>query len=313
MQVAADTNLGEQTGTLTLGAASLETTGSFSTGRYVNLSNPASSFYQDSGSILTLTGTITGPSFILLTGPGEVDLLGDDTTYGAILLAGTAVVGGTNEIRSGGAFSDRGGSMFMSASVNCVVQVRAGAIFTPGLSPTSPGTAATSDQVTLSDGATLDFALGQTTGSGSIVSTGAGFSAPTTGSVTINLSNSGDVAAGTYQLITGTNINGATASNFVLGTGITGFTSTLAVDANGVSVTLVAQTGSGYSGWVATYFPGQTNNPAVSGEAATPQGDDVPNPAEVCLRDRPKPADERSGSRAVAPCCRTRSAAARRR
>ena len=281
LQVASDANLGEQTGTLTIGDGTFEATGSITMSRPVVLTDPRSAFQIDNGATLTLNGPISSTaSFIFMKGNGTMVLAGDDQSYGVIQTGGAVYISGTSEILTGGAFSARGGQMYMTGSVTCLVQVEPGGALTPGPAAGVAGTITTSNVVELQAGGTVNFALGQTTGTGSMVATGGFYGAAishsnqaASGTVTVNLSNSGDAGAGTYQLITGPNMNGATAANFALGTTLPGLNATFNVDANGVSVTLAVPP-SGYSGWEATYFPG---DPVDGAPTATPQGDGVPN------------------------------------
>lgn len=101
------------------------------------------------------------------------------------------------------------------------------------------GTVNNNATITLNAGATLEFYLGQATSSTLDFASGTTLTGPASGLVTVNFINAGDFTAGTYDLIDGSSatLNDFSASDFVVGTNITGYDFTFAMNGSILQVT----------------------------------------------------------------------------
>ncbi|HVS53743.1 MAG TPA: autotransporter-associated beta strand repeat-containing protein [Opitutaceae bacterium] len=148
------------------------------------------------------------------TGPGTLVL------SGANLFTGTTSVNGgklfVNGSLAGAVSVGNGAILGGSGTINGLGTIQSGAHLAPGV---SVGTLTFTSGLTLNSGSILDFDVG--TGSDKIFVTGGTLSGPVTGSITLNLSNSGGFVAGTYTLFdfTGASIAGSSfdTTDFVFG------------------------------------------------------------------------------------------------
>jgi hypothetical protein len=146
----------------------------------------------------TNTLTVTGTTSVTATGT----LFNNATLASTVTAASGATLGG-------------------SGTYSGLTTLSTGAHLAPG---NSPGTTTFSGGLTLNDGAILDLELG--TGSDLILVSGGTLTGSAgAGGITVNLTDSGGFAAGTYDLIdgTGSTLSGFEASDFAIGTGIVGY------------------------------------------------------------------------------------------
>jgi autotransporter-associated beta strand protein len=155
VQISADGQLSN--GTVTIGAATLEATASFTTAQQFTVNNPASTIMVDSGQQFELTTGINGTSNLNLTGAGVLFLDGDNTYSGGTNATGAALFlnGGTIEstqtvnansggtvtgfgtikgdvsVNSGGTLSGSGPGLTIAGSV----VANAGGSVSPGTNP----------------------------------------------------------------------------------------------------------------------------------------------------------------------------------
>jgi autotransporter-associated beta strand protein len=177
----------------------------------------------------------TGSIALLKTGSGTLTLSGTNTYLG-----GTTISGGTllvnnasgSALGSGSVTVNSGATLGGSGSIGDLTTVASGGHLAPGA---SVGTLTFNYGLVLQSGAILDFQLGDPLNpltSDRIDVTGGSLSGPTTGLITLNLTDAGSFGAGTYDLIrySGATYDSAslTTANFTTGTSISGFTYTLA-------------------------------------------------------------------------------------
>ncbi len=167
--------------------------------------------------------------------------------------------GGSKLIVFGGDIATAGAVDLAAGIFSGLVTTQSGAILAPG---NSPGTITYTSGFTIADGTIFDFELG--TSSDLIVVSGGTLTGPASAAgATFNLSDAGGFAAGTYNLIdgTGATLSGFEATDFVVGTGISGYDysfalvgSTLQLTATLAAVpepaTYVLLTGLAGLGWV---------------------------------------------------------------
>ena len=177
---------------------------------------------------LSGTGPVTinklsssGSTTLEVTGPGTLVLSGDPTGFlGTVVNSGSLRVNnmdatgaalGTITVQSQATL---GGTGIAKGQTN----ILSGGILNPGNQLASAGTLTFNTGLSLASGAILNFDLGKTTGSDLVQVTGGTFSGPSTGTVTLNIGNTGDFNAGTYTLFSWTNTSTIKTTNFVLGT-----------------------------------------------------------------------------------------------
>ncbi|MEO6477244.1 autotransporter-associated beta strand repeat-containing protein [Luteolibacter sp.] len=98
--ISASNNLGNASGALNIGAGTLQITSTFSSGRTLNLTDPASAVSINTGVILTDTGVISGTGALNLTGLGNLVLSGTSNAYtgGTKIQNGTLTLGAANAL-----------------------------------------------------------------------------------------------------------------------------------------------------------------------------------------------------------------------
>lgn len=194
------------TGTTTISAGSLRTDATL--GGDVTVQSGGTLVVGSSGS---LTGSLT------LANGAHFD---NNGTYAAALTLGSGrILGGT------GTFTG-------------LVTADSGAHIAPG---NSPGTITFTGGLALNDGAVFDFQLGSSSDL-VVVSGGPLTGSSSVGGITLNLSNAGGFAAGTYTLLNyaGASLSSFDLSDFVLGSTISGYTYSLGFANNSLQLTAVS-------------------------------------------------------------------------
>ena len=193
------------------------------------------------GQAQTFSGALGGafPDFaITKSGLGTLTLAGANTYTGpTTVTAGTLRVNGSLATTPVAVAS--GATLGGVGTLGGLATFAAGAHLAPG---NSPGTITFNAGLVLQSGSLLDFELG--TASDQIALTGGSLTGPgMTGGVTLNLSDSGGFAPGTYTLINYTSATLPTAyaaDSFALGTTIPGYTYNLALSGNSLQLTASA-------------------------------------------------------------------------
>jgi fibronectin-binding autotransporter adhesin len=212
LQVSSDANLGATTGSLSIDAGTLHTTGSFQSGRAIGLGD-AAIIDTDDDTTLTLNGAVTGVGSLTKTGAGTLTL-GATSSYGGA----TTVAGGTlsaaadNAFNASSAFTvqqaatlDLGGHAQHVASLTNAGTVRFG---------TAPGATLTVQGDYAGQNGTLNFntALGDDHSATDTLVVGGG----TSGDTMVHVDNVGGAGAPTAQGIKLIDVQGASNGNFAL-------------------------------------------------------------------------------------------------
>ena len=185
--------------------------------------------------IATLNGALGGGSFgFTKSGSGTLTLGGANTYTGATAVKeGTLLVNGSLasaavSVASGATLGGGGTFAGLTALAN-------GGILAPG---NSPGTITFNAGLSLNGGSILNFELG--TASDLIVVGGGLLSGPTSGTVTLNFSDSGGFGAGTYTLInyaTAAGTSNFSLDSFKLGSTVGDYNYTLGLSGNTLQLT----------------------------------------------------------------------------
>jgi fibronectin-binding autotransporter adhesin len=91
LSVSQSSNLGANSGAVTVNAATLEITNGFSTNRLFSVANSASTFQVDGAQIFTLASAVSGSGALNKSGTGKLVLSGANTYAGATIIAGGVV------------------------------------------------------------------------------------------------------------------------------------------------------------------------------------------------------------------------------
>jgi autotransporter-associated beta strand protein/T5SS/PEP-CTERM-associated repeat protein len=179
-------------------------------------------------------GFVVGSGAFTISGGGSVNFTATSPDFaGSVSITNSSV--SFNGTFGGSSLTvGSGGVLGGSGSISAPTTLGSGSHLAPG---NSPGTLTFTNGLTLNSGAVFDFQLG--TSSDLIRLTNGLLAGPTSGTLTLNLSNSGGFQAGVYTLI---DFTGATTSNlglddFTLGTVIPGFNYTLALTSTGLTLT----------------------------------------------------------------------------
>ncbi len=175
-------------------------------------------FNTNGHSIAFATG-LSGTGGLTKSGTGTLTLNGDSNYSGATAVdAGSLLVNGSlgHTALSVAAGATLGGSGTLGGQTT----INRGAILAPG---NSPGTLTFTHGLTLNSGAILDFELGST--SDLIRVSGGTLAGPSSGTVTLNLTDAGGFAAATYVLFNfaDATLSDFSAADFDLETDITGY------------------------------------------------------------------------------------------
>lgn len=195
--------------------------------------NASSSFLGNSGSV---SAQLAGTGYLDKTTIGTLILSGANTyTNVTNITAGTLLVNGSLANTTTTVFS--GATLGGTGSIGGPTTIQAGGILAPG---DSVGTLTFTNGLTLNSGAVLNFDLGTT--SDLLVVNGGVLAGPSSGNVTLNLTDAGGLTAATYDLFTftGATLSGFDASDFTLGTAPTGWNYTFGLTANSLQLTVTA-------------------------------------------------------------------------
>lgn len=202
----------------------------------------------------TVNSAISGSGNSLTkTGAGSLSLRGANTyTGGTVVTAGRLFVSNSNSGESGtgtGPVAIQTGAQLRGIGfISGATTIESGASLGPGTT-NNPGTLTFTGGLSLLAGSTVSFQLG-TLSSDKISVLGGVLSGPASGTITLNLfspsdtTSSGAFAAGTYTLFNfatgGTTTSSFDASDFVLGSTISGYTYSLALNGSTLEVTATA-------------------------------------------------------------------------
>ena len=217
VQVNADANLGDAAGGITLNGGTLQTTGSFATGRDTTLTG-SGTFNTDANTILTSNGAVSGNGSLVKAGDGTMIANGVLAHAGTTTVeAGRLILNGANSY-AGGTVVNNGATIAVSADAN--LGNAAGGIALNGGTLEATGSFGTNRNITLrgvNTVSTTDNAVltsnGTTSGSGALVKNGNGTvvlngTASHSGGTTVNAGTLTLSGANTYS--GGTTINGGT-------------------------------------------------------------------------------------------------------
>lgn len=158
LQVGGDANLGAAAGGLRFDGGTLQTTASFTSSRGVELLGTGG-FRTDAGTMLTLSGALSGAGSFAKSGAGTLVLDGGGTFGGATVAAGTMLVEGNYAATAGTTNVLADATLGGTGTIGGNVALGNGAILAPGAG--APGTLTIGGNLSLSATSQLDFEFGE--------------------------------------------------------------------------------------------------------------------------------------------------------
>ena len=228
----------------------------------------------------TFSGGISGNGSVTKSGTGTLTLSGANTYTGT-----TSITSGTLKLTESGSIAS---SAVITVSSGATLDIGAGSTAVNGLVTLASGSAvltlqngAAATQVlkgglTLNGSNLLNFDVGSTA---DCLALGGAYTAPTSGTVTVNINGITGFASGTYSLITGA--SGIRADSFTLGSTPSGHL--FALVANAGTLSLVVD---GIEAWRLKNF-GTTSNAGAAADSADPDGDGMTNAQEFASETDP--------------------------
>jgi len=184
----------------------------------------------------TLATALTAARKLTKLGANTLTISSSNTYSGGTLISAGAVLANTSSgsaLGSGAATVASGATLGGSGRIGAATTISNGATLSAGGTLSSIGTLTFTSGITFATGSILDFQLGAASSDKLVVSggtlTGAGDD-----TITVNLTDAGDFAAGTYTLIdaTGATFSNFDASTFEIGETIDGYTFTFSRSGN---------------------------------------------------------------------------------
>jgi len=222
------------TGTTTVSAGTLQvgsggTSGSLASTSIVN--NASLIFNRSNAS--TYAGAISGTGTVQKNNSGALTLSGTSGYSGATNVSSGSLLL-TGSLTSSAVSVGSGATLGGTGTFGALTTIQSGAHLAPGV---TTGTLTFGGGLTLVSGAIFDFQLGSS--SDKVIVSGGTLTGPSSGTMTLNLSDSGGFIAGTYQLFnftSATNV-GLDPGDFVFGSQIPGFSSSLSLVGNTLVLT----------------------------------------------------------------------------
>jgi fibronectin-binding autotransporter adhesin len=153
-----DSSLGNPSGGLTIGAATLEISGNIASGRNINLTIPGAAIQVDASQIYNNYGTISGSGGLLKTGSGSLYLAGNNVYSG-----GTTIAAGVLQVANSGAL----GTNNLTVSRGGVLDLSGNAVTVQGLNGSGViGSSAVGAVLTVGNGGTYSGTIQDDLGGG---------------------------------------------------------------------------------------------------------------------------------------------------